>query len=404
MKKHLDFSMSNAKAQSSNGIYSMRKLRILQTNMHRGGWGGQPQVVLLIAKKLGDRGHFTIVAAPKDSTLIKRAKSLRVNTYDNLSFERGFHPLKLISDFLKLKKIVEYFNIDILHTHGSQDTWAGALSSIFVKKNLLVIRTRHNTFPVKYNLFNRFLYKKLIDYLFVVSSGTKTEFKKFIEGGELSENRILTIPPGVDLNTFRLSLNGEKIREELKLERNKILIGVIGRLAREKGHIFFLRASAEVAKKVPDARFLIVGEGPLRKELEEESRRLGLNGKVFFLGLRADIPEITAALDISVLPSVACESAPAVVKEAMALKKPVISTSFPGVNDTIKDGENGLIIPAEDHMAMASAIIDIINNPEKRKMLGEKGRQTVEENFTEEGFINRIEDAYYNAMREKGFL
>ncbi|OGL41098.1 MAG: hypothetical protein A3C43_06600 [Candidatus Schekmanbacteria bacterium RIFCSPHIGHO2_02_FULL_38_11] len=382
----------------------MRKLRILQTNMHRGGWGGQPHMVLLIAKKIRDKGHFVLVAAPKGSTLVKRAREEGIDTYDDLTFQRGFHPFILFSELFKLKRVIERYDIDILHTHGSQDTWAGALSSIFIKKNLILIRTRHNTFQVKYNLFNRLLYKYLIDKLFIVSSGVKKEFEKFIQGGELSEKRILTIHPGIDLNTFNLSLNGKKIRDELSLDGNKILIGVIGRLAKEKGHIFFLKAAAEVAKKINEARFLIVGEGPLRKELEEESVRLGLEGKILFLGFRSDIPEINAALDISVLPSIACESASLVIKESMALKKAVISTSFPGVTETIADGENGVIVPPGDHTAMADAMIRIISNQEIRKRLGEKGRQTIEKNFTEDVFINRIEEAYYNTMIEKGFL
>src|SRR3972149_7622212 len=187
----------------------MKKLRILLTNMHRGGWGGQPNVILTTAYKLTERGHFIMIAAPENSTLVNRAKTRSIPTFDSLQFPRGVH-LSILSEIRKIRNLLKKNEIDIIHTNGSQDTWTGAIAAKTLIKSVIVVRTRHNTFPIKNHFLNRYLYKALIDKLTVCSAGTIDCFKNFTSSGIFKKEDISVIHACVDTEKFNLSISGEK--------------------------------------------------------------------------------------------------------------------------------------------------------------------------------------------------
>ncbi len=381
----------------------MKKLRILLTNMHRGGWGGQPNLILTTAYKLTERGHFIMIAAPQNSTLVNRAKARNIPTFDSLQFPRGIH-LSILGEIRKIKNVLGKNEIDIIHTNGSQDTWTGAIAAKTLIKSVIVVRTRHNTFPIKDHFLNRYLYKSLIDKVTVLSAGTIDRFRDFTGSGILKKEDISVIHACVDIEKFNLSISGEKIRKELNLSEKQPLVGIVGRLAQEKGHKFLFEAANEIIKEFPDCRFLVVGTGPLRKELEQMCVNLGIKDKVLFLGLRTDIPEITAAFKVAVVAAVDCESSSITMKEAMALQKPVVSTSFPGAYEIVEDGRNGIVVPIGDSKKMSEAIISILKDPDKAHRMGLRGREIVEEKFTEKIWADKMEEVYYEVMERAGRL
>ena len=131
---------------------------------------------------------------------------------------------------------------------------------------------------------------------------------------------------------------------------------------------------------------------------------LGINDKVLFLGLRTDIPEITATFKVAVVAAIDCESSSITMKEAMALQKPVVSTSFPGSYEIVEDGKNGIVVPIGDSKKMSEAIISILKNPDKAHTMGLRGRKIVEEKFTEKIWADKMEKVYYEVMERAGRL
>ncbi len=180
------------------------------------------------------------------------------------------------------------------------------------------------------------------------------------------------------------------------------MLGVVGRLVLDKGGTFFLKAVAQIAGDLPSARFLFAGRGSEEEALRREAARLGLAERVRFLGFREDIPEITAALDLSVLPSVDCDASSAVLKEAMALGKPVVATDIGGAGEIVEHGRTGLIVPPGDSDALAQAIKQILQQEDRGRAMGEAGQVRVKSEFSIRRMAEGTLLAYRRALESFG--
>ena len=203
--------------------------------------------------------------------------------------------------------------------------------------------------------------------------------------------RIQVIPNGVDTASFRRDRD-PSLRAALAPEAAPLVL-VPGRLDAQKGHRHLLRAAAEV----PDATFALAGDGPLRAELEGTARRLGIADRVRFLGYRRDVPELLAASDLVVLPSL-FEGLPLAVLEAMAAARPVIATRIEGVDEVVRPGVNGLLVPPADPAALAAAVRALLGEPDRARRLAEAGRQTVERHFGAAAMAARVSRVYEDVL------
>jgi glycosyltransferase involved in cell wall biosynthesis len=165
----------------------------------------------------------------------------------------------------------------------------------------------------------------------------------------------------------------------------------------EKGHQFLLRAAAAVIKARPETNFLIIGTGPLRKQLESMSRALGLNNKVVFAGFYEDLNDVLAAMDIFVQSS-RTESLPVAVIEAMAAGKPIVATAVGGISEAIEPDKTGIIVPPLDSSQMADAILSLLNNRKKAAQMGRRARQVVAEKFSVQDASRQIAQIYLRVM------
>jgi glycosyltransferase involved in cell wall biosynthesis len=198
------------------------------------------------------------------------------------------------------------------------------------------------------------------------------------------------------------------------------LVGTVGRLEPEKGHQTLLEAWPLVLEKVPAARLLIIGEGSRREALEDQAEELGLLGepctgdacvgarharpgaKVIFTGLRDDIPAVTAALDVAVLPSYR-EAQGMVILEAMALRRPVVATNVGGIPEMIEDGKTGLLVPPHDAAALAGGIARLLLDHPLADTLARAGHDQVHERFCIELMVQAIQTLYdEGALRVAG--
>jgi glycosyltransferase involved in cell wall biosynthesis len=191
------------------------------------------------------------------------------------------------------------------------------------------------------------------------------------------------------------------------------VVGVLARLAPCKGLEVFIDAARMVADRVPDARFLSVGdEGALngdavragasyRYALEQHAERLGLRDRVVFTGFRLDVPEVLAELAISVLPSVTGEGLPNSVLESMAAGLPVIATDAGGTKEAVVDGETGMLVPPSDAVSLARVIGQLLADPDLRMRFGEAGRRRIAERFSLERMAHEMQGLYARLLEAR---
>jgi glycosyltransferase involved in cell wall biosynthesis len=184
------------------------------------------------------------------------------------------------------------------------------------------------------------------------------------------------------------------LRDEL---RDRPLVGVLARLQPEKGVATFLKAGAHVAKVVPQACFIVVGDGPLRTELEVLVRRLCIEQNVRFLGFRSDPRALIELLDVLVVPSLT-EGAPLVVLEAMAAGVPIVASAVGGIPDQIRHEGEGLLVPPGDPEALGDAVLKLLRDPGLARRMGASGCRKSASVFSHATMVARTEEVYRAAL------
>lgn len=247
-----------------------------------------------------------------------------------------------------------------------------------------------------------------MDRLIAVS---RSIIEKLEHEGRMSD-RVTLIYNGVDLSRYDRQEACCTLPEEYGFPAGSPMVGVVGRLEPEKGQSTLVDAWPLVLREVPDARLLIVGEGSCREALEEQAERLGLlgdpvareeeavgtrharpNAKLVFTGRREDVPAVTAALDVAVLPSYR-EAQGLVILEAMALSRPVVASDVGGIPEMIDDGVTGLLVPPHDPPALAAAIVRLLTNHPLADMIARAAHDMVHERFCIEVMGAAIQDLY----------
>jgi glycosyltransferase involved in cell wall biosynthesis len=229
----------------------------------------------------------------------------------------------------------------------------------------------------------------LMDRLIVVSKAIE---RKIREEGRYGAP-VSLIYNGVDLQRYNHQQPCCTLREEFGIPEGAPVVGVVARLEAEKGHRTLVDAWPPVLLSHPDARLLIVGEGSERNSLEAQAASLGIADRVVFTGRREDVPAVTAALDIAVLPSYR-EAQGLSVLEAMALGRPVVASNVGGIPEMVEDGVSGLLVRPGDCDALAAAIVRLLSNHPLADTLARRGHDLVHERFCIEIMTNSIETVY----------
>jgi len=229
----------------------------------------------------------------------------------------------------------------------------------------------------------------LMDRLIVVSRAIE---RKIREEGRYG-TPVSLIYNGVDLQRYNHQQPCCTLHEEFDIPDDAPVVGVVARLEAEKGHRTLIDAWPVVLETHPEARLLVVGEGSERNALEAQAASLGISDRVVFTGRREDVPAVTAALDISVLPSYR-EAQGLSVLEAMALGRPVVASNVGGIPEMIEDGVSGLLVPPGDCFALAGSIVRLLSDHPYADMLARRGHDLVHERFCIELMTSSIENLY----------
>jgi len=307
--------------------------------------------------------------------------------------------------FIELMKIIKDENIHIVHSVGSRaDFYARLAGKIagapIIISTLAMFAERFDTDPLRkalYIIFDRFS-ERFVDTFIVVSEALKHTLHT---RHHIDKRKIVRIYNGVELDLYSPHVKySESVRNEFAIEDTTPLVGTIGRCIYQKGFEYFLLATPIILRKYPDVKFILVGDGPLRAQLENMAQRLGIANSIIFTGFRNDIPRILAEMDIFVLSSV-LEGLPRVVMEAMAVGKPIVATDIEGIREELDHGQEGIIVPSRNPPALAQGIMELLINRDKAKEMGLRARKKAERLFSLKETVKNIDSLYQRLISDK---
>ena len=282
----------------------------------------------------------------------------------------------------RLARLIKRLEPEIVHAHDPHGVAMAALalsmSTALAKPPL--IAARRVDFHLKNNSLSRWKYRQ-VDCFICVSEAIRS---MLITDG-VPAARAVVVNEGIDLERVDAAPPGN-LHEELWLPRHAPIVGNVAALVPHKGQRHLIDAAAIVVRQVPDARFVIAGEGELRSALERQIRDRHLEKHVMLLGFRPDVLSLQKVFDVFVMSSVT-EGLGTSLLDAMACGKPVVATAAGGIPEVVEDGLTGLLVPTRDPESMAAAIIRLLNDPDLRRQMGAAGILSVRERFSVERMV-----------------
>lgn len=350
------------------------------------GIGGAERLVVNLADKMACRGHQVMIVSLTGPTLFRPVDSgIRI-----VALEMAKSPLGFLRAYAALRQLIQEFRPDVIHSHMIHANLLARLVRLSIRVPRLVC-TAHST---NEGGRVRMLAYRLTDALADVSTNVSREAVEAFEAkGAVPRGRMLTVLNGIDSDVFSPDIqSGLEVRQLFSVDRDSKIFIAVGRLFEAKDYPNLLAAFSAVSDSFPNSRLWIVGDGPLRVELENMSVGLGLAERVRFLGVRHDIPALLRAADVFVLSS-AWEGFGLVVAEAMATGMPVVATDCGGVREVV--GDSGYLVPPCDSTALGKAMLEAAElSAEQIEALGRTARQRIVERFSLDRTVDRWLEIY----------
>ncbi len=359
-------------------------LNVLQVASSFPNWGGTELHVLNLSEQLTRRGHHVTIACRPGRWVEERARQMGLPTVP-ITVRRQ-HDWQ---DYSKLRQFLRENKTDVLHVHWSIDVLVPGFAAL--REHVPVrIMSRHMPYPFK-NRLGAWLYSNVL-YTRMVTVSNSVRDTVIASGA--NADRVETIHHGTDVEAFaRTTQSVAEARRQMGIPDDTLAVGIVGRIAPEKGHQYLLEAAKLLGDRYP-IRYVVIGDGPDEVAIKQMAQDMGLADRVIFTGFRDDANNAINALDIAVVPSVWNEPCSAVVQQGMALHKPVIGTRAGGTPEMIAEGETGLLVPVKDAGALADAIALLAGDAFLRRRMGQAGRARVEELFSLSVMTDKIEELY----------
>src|SRR5919109_211517 len=310
--------------------------------------GGVEEVVLALARRLDPREFRLALAAP--GPLLEAfapdlaGVEIETQAVEAESWRRREEVARLSAFIARVRP--DIVNARVVETYHGREGWRrGLLGGSFLADRLV---------------------SRFVDRVIAVSEAARAFL---ISGKGYDARKIVVVPNGRDLSVYRPGAGGQAVRKELGIDRATPLVGVVGRLEEQKGHVYLLDAWPSVLAEFPDARLLLVGDGSLRGALEHHAQDLGIAGSVLFAGFRSDVPRVLDALDVLALPSL-YEGMPLTAIEASAMAKPVVATAVDGTPEVVREGRTGRLVPPRDVVALSRALRSVLRDPAPARRMG----------------------------------
>jgi glycosyltransferase involved in cell wall biosynthesis len=367
------------------------KLNVLQVCDHLGWEGSRMHGVKrlfswMIPRFDPERFNVSLVSLRKKDLSEETLDSYGVDiTY----LQRSKFDPRTLGDMLA---IIDRKKIDILHMHGYGATTFGRAAGAMRRIPTILHEHANLTDTPWFQKVADVALEPFTDIAIAVSRSTA----EFVIGArKIPERKVKVVYLGAPLDEFSQRRAPEEVaavRQELGVGPGDVLLGTVTRLHDSKGNEYLVEAARKVLDQRPNAKFFLVGEGPLRPALEEQARRLQLGDRFVFVGFVRDVARLLSGFDISVFPSL-WEGTPLTVFETLAAGRPIVATDADGLLDVLTDGQDALIAPKRNAIALAAKIIHLIDHPEERARLAARGRVRSEE-YDIGAFVRKMERLY----------
>jgi glycosyltransferase involved in cell wall biosynthesis len=357
-------------------------MKILHVETGRNLYGGALQVFYLL-RGLRNKNCSNILVCPESSEISNAASSCvdRVHAI----------PMSGDLDFLfifRLLKILRHERPDLVHLHSRRG--ADTLGAIAAKlAGIPVLLTRRVDNPesrgvvaIKYRLYTKII---------TISEGIK---KVLISEG-VAANRVQCIHSAVDTDKYKPAHNRIIIGPDFGFDNNSKLVAVVAQLIARKGHRYLIEAIPDILSKVPEARFVFFGKGPIESDLRKHCDKLGISTKVCFAGFRDNLDQLLPHLDLIVHPA-AMEGLGVSLLQAAACGVPIIGTPVGGISEIVREGVNGCLVPPGNAEAIASRVIEILGDQSRLSRMGKAGRELVKKEFS----ISNMVDANFKVYNQ----
>ncbi len=361
--------------------------------------GGAQQNTLYTLKHLNPEKFETILISGKGGILDQEEFSSLTNRLFFIGeLVRKINPIFDFIALIKIWHLLKKEKIDLVHTHSSKagilGRWAAKLAGV-----PYIVHTYHGfgfndyqKWPVRWLFIGIERITAYISTKLVVVSGENT--KKALANKIGEKNQYVVIHSGIKIKevSFNPIIKKEK-RREFGFSDGDFVVGMIACFKPQKDPISFVLLVNKVSACLPQAKFLLVGDGLLRPSVEKLIFKLNLQEKIKLLGWRRDIPLLLQTFDIMILTSL-WEGLPRVFLEAMVLGIPVIATEVDGAKEVIKNGINGFLVPPKDMVSMAEKVIYLFKNKGKRKQMGICAKEMISSSFDIDQMVKEIEELY----------
>ncbi|MHB8156234.1 MAG: glycosyltransferase family 4 protein [Desulfocucumaceae bacterium] len=343
----------------------------------------------------GIKKHLLTLIEASDSDRFEHTVACPSGAMTSAFLERGIRvfPLPLrgeispVTDLAAIRELFTLFKIhrvDIVHAHSSKAGLVGRLAAGLAGVPAVVMTVHNSIFyhhlpRWKKNVFaaSERLLAGCTGRIITVSEELRREI---IVREKISSEKVVTIYNGLTADAFNVPADREYVERATGIPPHKRIVATVARLAPQKGVAYFIRAASLLSESNDNTVFLVIGDGPMREELEREAGGLKLSGRVIFAGERKDVSRIMPCLDVFVLASVT-EGLPLTVLEAMAAGRPVVATRVGGVPEIIEHGKSGLLVDPGDVAGLASSIKNILDS-EKYNEMASNGKSLVLGRFT----------------------
>ena len=370
------------------------------------------KLLIPLIEEMNKEYDVTTVCTGDDISERLKAKGYKIH---NINIARKISPVSNLKTIWELYKYMKAEKFHIVHVHTPVAGILGIIASKFARIPI-VIYTAHgfyfhdNMGTVKKNIFIGIekLGGWLSDFIFTQSS---EDCRTAIEKKIIDKSKILTIGNGVDVDKFDPSrfkdgIAAQKLRRELGIQENDIVVTILGRVVREKGYMEWVKAAKEITGIYDNVKFLAIGgtlesdRDGIKADLDSFIGENNLKDKVIFAGSRSDIPELFEVTDIFTLPSYR-EGMPRSLIEAMCMCKPAVATDIRGCREEVEEGDTGFLVPVADHNALAEKIKYLIDNPDERKTMGINARKKALEEFDEKKVLIRQREVIRTLVNER---
>jgi glycosyltransferase involved in cell wall biosynthesis len=369
--------------------------------------GGPAIHAILLTTALNDGALFksTLVAgttSPHEGDMLDLARARSVQPILLPALGREISPLDDLISLARMVRLVRQERPDIVHTHMAKAGAIGRLAAHICGVPLIVHTYHGHVFhsyfgPARTRVFltiERAL-GLATDRIIVVGDGQRQEIASF---GVASLHKLESIRLGLELGQFLDTEQARgRLRREFAIAGDTPLIGIVARLVPIKAHDIFFQAAVRVLREEPAARFIVVGDGERRGELEAMVDRLAIRRSVTFMGWRRDMASVYADLDVVALTS-RNEGSPVALIEALASGRPVVSSAVGGVPEVVIDGVTGLTVPPSDPAAMANAILMLLRDRPLGARLGAAGRRHVYPRYDSSRLVDDVKDLYLREL------